>query len=336
MNPVRTLFAALAFSGACAGLMLAPAYAQSGQPGQPAQPAGNPAGNPTGNQGHPATGQGLPAHPPAPPAAPPPPAAVRYDSADVQVRGVAAIVRIIPQHRSDIAVAIFNPGPLPAPEARRRGARLVIDGGLNRKINRCRGERTDFAVHVDGHGWVGAAQMPMIELYVPEHVSFAGEGAMRLSVGPADSANIALHGMCGEADFESVRERGEFNIAGGGRLRVFDVGSLSLTVAGGGDVVLGVVRNGLELSLAGGGDVNAARVDGPTSLALQGGGDVTIRAGYANPLSIVMAGGGDVSHMGRATNLDAVLLGGGDVHVREVEGQVTRRVLGGGDITVGR
>src|SRR5688572_33101457 len=55
----------------------------------------------------------------------------RYANArEVQLRDVAAIVRVVPENRTDIALAIVNDGPLRDPEVRVRGERLTIDGKL--------------------------------------------------------------------------------------------------------------------------------------------------------------------------------------------------------------
>src|SRR5262245_59366947 len=86
------------------------------------------------------------AHAQTPPARPhavqpaPAPAATwqRYPAArEVQLRDVAAIVRITPENRTDVAVAIVNDGPLQAPDVRVRGDRLVIDGQMRHQIRSC-------------------------------------------------------------------------------------------------------------------------------------------------------------------------------------------------------
>lgn len=284
--------------------------------------------------------------PPAPPAAPAPAVAPiapvglewrRYPRAtEVQLRDVAAFVRVRPENRTDVAVAIINNGPLRAPELRVSRNRLVIDGKLRREIRSCRtrGVR-GFEVVTAHNGRLSGASLPVIELRVPQDAVISAGGAVRLHMAPAQSTRFRLGG-CGEADIERVEDMADISLTGTPDLRLYDAGTATVVVAGEGDVTLGVVRSGLTASVAGDGGLIASRVDGPTSVAIQGDGDVLIRDGRADTLNVVIAGAGDVTHNGTAGRLDAVILGGGDVRVRRVDGQVTRRILGGGDVIVGR
>lgn len=261
----------------------------------------------------------------------------RYTRAtEVQLRDVAAFVRIVPQNRADVAVAFVNHGPLHDPEMRVTRNRLVIDGRLRRQIRSCRVQGADgFEVEVGRHGRLRDAQLPMIELRVPQDVVVSVGGAVRMRMGPAETARVRLEG-CGDADLERVAGEADIAIAGAPDLRLYDAGSASIAVAGAGDVTLGAIRDGLTVSIAGAGDVVAARADGATNIAIQGAGDVTIRDGRASTLSVAVAGAGDVTHHGVAERLDAAIVGAGDVRVRRVEGEVTRRILGGGDVIIGR
>jgi hypothetical protein len=274
------------------------------------------------------------------PAAPTEPASVahhwaRYDASEVTLRDVAALVRVRPENRGDVAVSIVNAGQLPAPELRVSRGRLVIDGKLRRQIRSCRVNGNDFEVVTSRQGRLHTAQLPVIELRVPEHAVVSAGGAVRLHLAPAETAEVALSG-CGDADIVSVAGAANIAVSGAGDLRLYDAGQAEVRVAGAGDVVLGVVRSGLTVSIAGAGDFTAARADGPTNIALTGAGDVTIRDGRATTLSVMIAGAGDVTHNGSAERLDAVIVGGGDVRVRSVSGEVSRRVLGGGEVVVGR
>ncbi|HET9231052.1 MAG TPA: DUF2807 domain-containing protein [Vitreimonas sp.] len=259
----------------------------------------------------------------------------RYDAAEVTIRDAAALVRVRPENRSDVAVSIVNPGQLPAPELRVSRGRLVIDGTLRRQIRSCRVNGADFEVVTSRQGRLHAAQLPVIELRVPEHAVVSAGGAVRLHLAPAETAEVSLSG-CGDADIVSVAGEADVSVSGAGDLRLYEAGQADVRVAGAGDVILGVVRSGLTVSIAGAGDFTASRADGPTNIALQGAGDVTIRDGRATTLSVAIAGAGDVTHNGSVERLDAVILGGGDVRVRQVSGEVTRRVLGGGEVVVGR
>lgn len=261
----------------------------------------------------------------------------RYPRAtEVQLRDVAAFVRIRPENRTDVAVAVVNNGPLRAPEFRMSRNRLVIDGKLRRDIRSCRTRGAEgFEVVTARNGRLAGASLPIIELRVPQDAVVSASGAVRVHMAPAQSTRFRLGG-CGDADIERVEDGADISLSGTPDLRLYDAGTADVTVAGEGDVTLGVIRSGLTASVAGDGGLVAARVDGPTSIAIQGDGGVLIRDGRADTLNVVIAGDGDVTHNGQAGRLDAVILGGGDVRVRRVDGEVTRRVLGGGDVIVGR
>lgn len=260
----------------------------------------------------------------------------RYAAAnEVQLRDVAAFVRITPENRTDVAVSIQNSGPLRAPDVRVSGDRLVIDGRMRRQIRNCRVEGDNLQVVTSRNGRLSGQQLPVIYVRVPQDAVVSASGAVRMRVGPAQAARISVSG-CGDTDIERVADEAEISVAGAPDVRLYEAGSATVSVAGSGDVMIGAVRNGLTVSIAGAGDVVVARADGPTNIAVQGAGDVTVREGRATTLSVAIAGAGDVVHNGSATRLDAVILGAGDVRVRRVDGEVTRRVLGGGDVIVGR
>lgn len=263
---------------------------------------------------------------------------MRYPRAvEVQVRDVAAIVRVTPQARPDVAVAIVNAGPLPTPTGHLSRNKLVLDGDLRRRVSTCRAiEGGGFEAFVEGRGWIGGDQLPVIYLRVPREAVIATSGAAQLHVARADTLDVAIEG-CGDVDLEGASGAANVALSGAGPgVRLYDAGQTSVSVAGVGDVVLGVVREGLTVSIAGQGDVVAARVNGPTSVAIQGAGDVTIRDGHATTLSVVIAGSGDVTHNGYADRLDAAIFGGGDVRVARVDGPVSRRIFGGGDVQIGQ
>lgn len=281
--------------------------------------------------------------PPAPPEPPPPafrlqaPSYARYERAsEVQLRDVAAYVRVRPENRSDVSIAVINHGPLPAPRIRLAGQRLVVDGGLRRQIEDCEVEGANqFTVETRRNGRLSGADLPIIELRVPRDVVLSTSGAVRLRIAPSERAEIHIGG-CGDADIERVAGVADIALSGTPDLRLYDAGEVTAAVAGQGDVVLGVARRGLTVSIAGSGDLVASRVDGPTNIAIQGAGDVLIRDGRASAMSVAIAGAGDVTHNGSAERLDVTIFGAGDVRVARVSGEVSRRIFGGGEVIIGR
>lgn len=278
--------------------------------------------------------------PPAPPAAPSftltAPNYARYERAtEVQLRNVIAYVRVRPENRSDVSVAVINEGPLQAPRLRMSGRRLIVDGG-QRQTRQCEVEGSNgFEVRTARNGVVRGAQIPTIELRVPQSAMVSVGGAVRLRMAPAQTAVVRLDG-CGDADIERIAESAEISVSGSSDVRLFDVGELEAAVAGSGNLRVGVIHDGLTVSLAGSGEFAAARADGETNIALQGSGDVLIRDGRATTLSVALAGSGDVTHNGTAQRLDAAVFGSGDVHVREVTGEISRSTIGSGEVTIGR
>jgi len=259
----------------------------------------------------------------------------RYAGArEVQIRDVAAFVRVTPENRTDVSVSI-HAGGMPAPQLRLSGERLVIDGRLRRQIRSCQVDGQGFQVTTARQGRVSGRDLMVIEVRVPQNAVVATSGAVRLRIGPSQAAKVSVSG-CGDAEIERVADTAEISVAGSPNLRLHEADSATVALAGAGDVTVGVVHDGLTVSIAGAGDFNAARADGPTNIAIQGAGDVTIRDGRATTLSVAIAGAGDVVHNGSAERLDAVILGAGDVRVRRVDGEVTRRILGGGEVIVGR
>jgi hypothetical protein len=261
----------------------------------------------------------------------------RYERAThVQLRDIAAYVRVRPENRTDVSVAVLNEGPLHAPSFRLAGDKLIIDGGMRRQIRSCGVEGAQgFSVRTSRNGTLENEELPVIELRVPQNVILVANGAVRLRVGPAAAAQIRVDG-CGDADIERVEGDASASVSGAVDLRLYEANSVTAALAGAGDITLGVARNGLTVSIAGAGDFVAARADGPTNIAIQGAGDVLIREGRATTMSVAIAGAGDVTHNGSAERLDVAIFGGGDVRVRQVDGPVSRRVIGGGDVVIGR
>lgn len=273
----------------------------------------------------------------APAAADPPVSWSRYPRAqEVQVRDFAGFVRVTPENRTDVAISITNPGPLPAPEVRVSGHRLVVNGRLRGQIRTCRVRpQGGFVVETRRQGRLEAAALPTLEIRIPQDVVLAVGGATRLHMAPAQNAHVRLDG-CGDADIERIEDGAEISVSGAPDLRLYEAGTATISIAGAGDVTVGAIRQGLTASIAGAGDLVASRVDGPTSIAIQGAGDAAIREGRATALSIAIFGSGDFTHGGSAQTLDAAVFGSGDVRVAHVEGQVSRRVFGSGEVVVGR
>ncbi len=115
----------------------------------------------------------------SPPQAPNPERArtlTRFSAAtEVQLRDVAAIVRVIPENRTDVAIGYVNTGATPAPEYRVSRHRLIVDGKLRRQIRSCR------VVGADGFE-VQATGQERLEADLSASVASSADGSLDAAV----------------------------------------------------------------------------------------------------------------------------------------------------------
>lgn len=256
-------------------------------------------------------------------------------AASVEIRDAVARVVVSPESRADVVVEVLTRnGRLPL-EVRQAGDRVVVDGGLSRRIMSCssRGGRT--RVHVRGVGEVAYADMPQILIRTPRQVEVAADGAVFGEVGRAASVDLSNAG-CGDWLLANVAGRMSIRQVGSGDTRAGAAGEADLQVAGSGDIVTRAIDGRLAIKVAGSGDVLVERVTGPMSVQVAGSGDVKVLSGQASAMDVTIAGSGDVDFGGDAASLSAKVMGSGDVRARAVRGQVTKTVMGSGDVIVGR
>lgn len=256
-------------------------------------------------------------------------------AASVEIRDAVARVVVAPESRADVVVEVLTRnGRLPL-EIRQAGERVVIDGGLSRRIMNCtsRGGRT--RVHVRGVGEVAYADMPQILIRTPRQVEVAADGAVFGEVGRAASIDLSNAG-CGDWLLANVAGRMSIRQVGSGDTRAGQAGEADLQVAGSGDIFTRAIDGRLGIKVAGSGDVLVERVSGPMSVQVAGSGDVKVLSGQASAMEVTIAGSGDVDFGGEAASLAAKVMGSGDVRARAVRGAVTKTVMGSGDVIVGR
>lgn len=263
----------------------------------------------------------------------------------VDVRDAVARVVVIPEARGDVDIRVAGGDPrLPPLQVRREGARIVVDGGLARRIGGCSSTRWGWngdsrswnpSVDVRGLGRIALRDMPVITVRTPMQANVGADGAVWGEVGPSDQLNLA-HSGCG--DWTVAPVRGTFDLAsrGSGDTRARSVGRLASAIQGSGDLVLDSVEGPAVLSIAGSGDVKIERVSGAVSGDIAGSGDIRIGSGRAPNVSVRIAGSGDFIFGGEVGALSAQVAGSGDVHVARVDGPVAKSVHGSGEVTVGR
>lgn len=261
-------------------------------------------------------------------------AAGAAQAASVEVKDAVVRVVVIPEARSDIKVEVLTRHPNLPLEVRTHGDRVVVDGGLDRRIRSCHGAAGKASVTVSGMGDVDWDEMPQIVIRTPKDTVLQTGGAVFGSIGRTQSLEFSNAG-CGDWTVANVQGKLRFNQAGSGDARMGSAGEASVRIAGSGDVDLQVVRGRLEVDLAGSGDVDVAQAAGPVDVKIAGSGDVKVGSGSAGDLTVTVAGSGNVDFGATARSLKARVVGSGDVRVKAVTGTVEKTVLGSGAVRIG-
>lgn len=256
-----------------------------------------------------------------------------YASTELKVRGAAAVLKVIPEDRTDIAVEITNPGRLVTPTVRMDGSALVVDGNLGRRMRDCDTDSDSFSVNVSGVGELAMNELPVITARVPRDVDLSVGGAVWADIGASQSADLSFTG-CGPAKIADVTNTLELSSAGSGAITAASAGSASVSAAGSGDATLGAVNGKFEASVAGSGDITAASVTGPLDVSIAGSGDVSVQGGAVADADVSIAGSGAVDIVGNVGKLDVSLMGSGDVRVRGTAQTVDANIMGSGDVRV--
>lgn len=261
-------------------------------------------------------------------------AAGAAQAASVEVKDAVARVVVIPEDRKDIKVEVLTRRPNLPLEVRTRGDRVVIDGGLDRRIRSCHGSGEKASVTVIGVGDVAWEEMPQVVIRTPKDTVLQTGGAVFGSIGRTQSLEFSNAG-CGDWTVANVQGRMRFNLAGSGDARMGSAGEASVRIAGSGDVDVQSVRGRLEVDVAGSGDVDVAQATGPVDVKIAGSGDVRVGSGSAGDLTVTVAGSGNVDFNATARSLKARVVGSGDIRVKSVTGAVEKTVLGSGAVRVG-
>ena len=252
----------------------------------------------------------------------------------VEIKDAVVRVTVIPEARSDIKVEFLSTHPKLPVQVRQVGDKVVVDGGLNRKIRSCEGDGVRASVNVAGVGSIAYANMPQVVIRTPRDVNLDSGGAVFGTVGK--SASLALSNAgCGDWTIANVAGQLKLNEAGSGDTYVGSVGRASLRVAGSGDIKTKAVKGPMDVNMAGSGDVWVGTLEGPLDVKIAGSGDVKVASGRVGAMTVSVAGSGGVVVDGAADSLKARIAGSGDVKVKAVKGAVSKAVLGSGDVVIG-
>jgi hypothetical protein len=261
-------------------------------------------------------------------------AAQAAQAASVEVKDAVARVVVIPEDRKDIKVEVLTRRPNLPLDVRTRGDRVVIDGGLDRRIRSCHGSGEKASVTVIGVGEVNWEDMPQIVIRTPKDTVLQTGGAVFGSIGRTQSLEFSNAG-CGDWTVANVQGRMRFNLAGAGAAPRGAAGAAGGRSAGAGDGDLPAGRGRLDVDVAGSGDVDVAQAAGPVDVKIAGSGDVKVGSGSAGDLTVTVAGSGNVDFNATARSLKARVVGSGDIRVKSVTGSVVKTVLGSGAVRVG-
>lgn len=276
-------------------------------------------------------------------------AAGAASAVEVEIKNAVARVVVIPEARSDVDVQITGgqTSGLPAIRVERTGGgKVVLDGGLDRKIRGCQqtgvvsGEAVDptnppsnLTIDVRDHGRIKLADAPLVTLRVPMAVEVGGNGAVFGSIARSDSVELGAAG-CGDWTVANTAGALRVSVAGSGDVRAGTSRSLKASIAGSGDV-RAVSTGPAEVSIAGSGDVRIGRVDGDVDASIAGSGDVRVEGGRVARVKASIAGSGDVMIDAAADTVEASVIGSGDVRVASA-GSVKKSIMGSGSVSVGR
>lgn len=260
-----------------------------------------------------------------------------------------AVVRIVPEDRTDIAAALTAPGALPAPLLRLVGDTLVIDGEQGRKLRGCH----DEGVSYDGRS-LSKADAPVITVQAPRAVVAQIGSAGFGDIGPSHSLDLSLSG-CGDATLSDVAGLLTIKRAGAADVKGGAAGQVVIDSAGAGDIELGAIAGSMQASLSGAGSVTAEALQGDLTVKIAGSGEVAVNGGAVNAATTEISGSGDVSIKapvnqltvktfgsggvdveGVVGDLDVQIAGSGDVSVEQVTGKISQQVMGSGTVEIAR
>lgn len=256
-------------------------------------------------------------------------AAQTYADAGIEVRHAAARVVVMPEDRTDISVAIDNPGRVPMPEIRTDGGRIIVDGHLRGRIQGCQGDQ----VEVRGYGAVASTDLPTITIHAPRTLSVDVGSGSTTEIGPSQSLDASFSG-CGSAQIGDVADTLGLDLSGSAEIAAGSARVLKADVAGSGALTGGAIAERADIDVAGSGEVELASLTGALGYDGAGSGNLRIRGGALSDANIDLAGSGDVEITAPVEHLQVSIVGSGDVSVVAAVGEVDADIAGSGGVSV--
>lgn len=207
------------------------------------------------------------------------------------------------------------------------GQTHVVADGTEAFLKTIRAEATPegtFKLHFENHhGTIpGTNNRVTVKLALPdglacgEHVGAVVSGSGTLKIRPDFSA-------------------GSLRVSGSGAVQAKNFDTLSVNIAGSGDVGVARVEDALTVSVAGSGDVHCECARS-ASVNIAGSGDLSVREMHGGKLVVKIAGSGDVSCGGTVNEASVNISGAGSVNGGSVTGgDVSFESGGSGELRIG-
>jgi hypothetical protein len=233
-------------------------------------------------------------------------------AAEVQVRGAAMQLTVIPEARSDVVGVVTRGNDrLPPIRFTRTPQGLLVDGGLGKRISDC---GMFGGVKIRGGPRIHKRDVPQVTVRVPLDAVVRTDGYVRGAIGPTHSVSLTAEG-CGDWTVGATE-------------------SLQISLEGLGNVHAGATRSA-RVGMEGMGDVDIASVAGPVDASVAGMGSLRIKSGRATRFKASLDGMGSIRFDGSADSVDASADGMGSIRVARATGPVRKDVSGFAHIKVG-
>jgi hypothetical protein len=217
--------------------------------------------------------------------------------AELRIDNAIARVKVIPEARGGIAVAVQQGKSGPPLRITRTGASVVIDG-----------------------------QEPQAGFsFVPQWISRwfrKGRCPAEASGAPVVTAHVPMNTRV--------------SVSGAVSGEIGATTSLSFNARGCGDWRLGPVERDLAIDTSSTGRLRTAWVGGTLAIHASGSGDIAIDSGHIATARIILLGPGNITHKGSMGALFAEVKGSGKIKVKEIYGLVDAEVVGTGDVFYAR
>jgi Putative auto-transporter adhesin, head GIN domain len=261
-------------------------------------------------------------------------AASAWAAPSLEIRGVAARVVIVPEHRTDISVRVLSARPDLPLRIEHLGDRVVITAARTLRIRGCYIQDGKRGVRVRGRADIPYENLPQLIILAPSRLKMTTGAAVFGAIGRSASLDLENRG-CGDWTIANVAGAARVRQDGAALVQMGESAGADVNVSGGGDVAARRVAGSLVVVSAGAGRVRVEEVEGHANLRVAGSGDVQVRTGRISDLFASVAGSGRIGFDGQAGNVNASVTGSGQVIVAKASGKVTRRTMGKGEVRVG-